>query len=48
MKLVRLITMCLDETYGKVCIGIHLSDAFPIHNDLKQGDILSHYFSNLL
>jgi hypothetical protein len=26
MKLVRLIKMCLNETYNKVCIGKHLSD----------------------
>jgi hypothetical protein len=25
MKLVRLIKMCLNETYSKVCIGKHLS-----------------------
>jgi hypothetical protein len=32
MKLVRLIKMCLNETYGKVCIGKNLSDTFPIQN----------------
>jgi hypothetical protein len=41
MKLVRLIKMCLNETYSKVCIGKHLSDSFPIQNGLKQGDALS-------
>jgi hypothetical protein len=41
MKLVRLIKMCLNETYSKVCIGKHLSDSFPIHNGLKEGDDLS-------
>jgi hypothetical protein len=41
MKLVRLIKMCLNETYSKVRIGKHLSDSFPIQNDLKQGDVLS-------
>jgi hypothetical protein len=41
MKLVRLITMCLNETYSKVRIGKHLSDSFPIQNGLKQGDVLS-------
>jgi hypothetical protein len=41
MKLVRLIKMCLNETYSKVCIGKHLSDSFPIQNSLKQGDALS-------
>jgi hypothetical protein len=29
--------MCLNETYGKVSIGKHLSDNFPIQNGLKQG-----------
>jgi hypothetical protein len=41
MKLVRLIKMCLNETYSKVCIGKHLSDSFPIQSGLKQGDALS-------
>jgi hypothetical protein len=41
MKLVRLIKMCSNETYSKVCIGKHLSDSFPIQKDLKQGDALS-------
>jgi hypothetical protein len=41
MKLVRLIKMCLIETYSKVRIGKHLSDSFPIQNGLKQGDALS-------
>jgi hypothetical protein len=41
MKLVRLIKMCLNETYGEVRIGKHLSDNFPIKNGLKQGDALS-------
>jgi hypothetical protein len=40
MKLVRLIEMCLNETYSKVHIGKHLSDCFLIHNGLKQGDAL--------
>jgi hypothetical protein len=33
--------MCLNETYSKARIGKHLSDSFPIQNDLKQGDVLS-------
>jgi hypothetical protein len=37
LKLVRLIKMCLNEIYGKVSIGIHLSDSFPIQNGRKQG-----------
>jgi hypothetical protein len=48
MKLVRLIKMCLNETYSKVRIGKHLSDSFPIQNGLKQ-DMFYHYcFSALL
>jgi hypothetical protein len=33
--------MRLNETYGKVHIGKHLSDSFPIQNGLKLGDALS-------
>jgi hypothetical protein len=40
IKLVRLIKMCLNETYSKVLTDIHLSDTFPIQNGLKQGDAL--------
>jgi hypothetical protein len=40
-KLVRLIKMCLSETYSRVRVGKHLSDTFPIKNGLKQGDALS-------
>ncbi|KAJ4446159.1 hypothetical protein ANN_12852 [Periplaneta americana] len=40
-KLVRLIKMCLSETYNRVSTGQFLSDAFPIHCGLKQGDALS-------
>jgi len=40
-KLVRLIKMCLTETYSKVRVGKNLSDMFPIKNGLKQGDTLS-------
>jgi hypothetical protein len=35
MKLVRLIKMCLNETYSKIHIGKHLSDNFSIQNFLK-------------
>jgi hypothetical protein len=41
MKLVRMIRMCLSETYSKVHIGKHLSDNFPFQNNLKQGEALS-------
>ena len=30
MKLVRLIKMCLNETYGTVCVSKHMSDTFCI------------------
>jgi len=40
MKLVRLIKMCLTETYSRVWVGKNLSDMFPIRNGLKQGDAL--------
>jgi hypothetical protein len=41
MKLVRLIKMCLNETYGKVHTGKHFSVNFPIQNGLKHEDALS-------
>jgi hypothetical protein len=41
MNLVRLIKVCLNETYSKFRTGKHLSDGFPIQNGLKQGDALS-------
>jgi hypothetical protein len=52
MKLVRLIKikmieMCLNETYSKVRRGKHLSDSFPIQNGLKQGDALSPLLFNI-
>src|SRR5215469_16355933 len=40
-KLVRLIKMCLTETYSRVWVSKNLSDMFPIRNELKQGDALS-------
>jgi hypothetical protein len=35
-KLVRLIKMCLNESYSKFRVGKLLSDKFPIQNGLKQ------------
>ena len=40
-KLVRLIKMCLTETYSRVRVGKHVSEMFPIRNGLKQEDALS-------
>jgi hypothetical protein len=31
-----LIKVCLNEIYGEVRVGKHLSDSFPIENGLKQ------------
>jgi len=48
MKLVRLIKMCLNETFSRVRVGKHLSDVFPLRNDLKQGDALSPLLFNFV
>ena len=40
MKLVRLIKMCLNETYSRILVSKNLSDMCPIRNGLKQGDAL--------
>jgi hypothetical protein len=44
MKLVRIIKLCLNETYGGVRVGKNLSDTFPIRTGLKQGGALSPLF----
>ena len=41
IKLVRLIKMCLNETYSRFWVGKHLSDMFTVKNSLKQGHSLS-------
>jgi hypothetical protein len=41
LKIVRLIKICLNETYSRVRVGKHLPDRFTIKNGLKQGDALS-------
>jgi hypothetical protein len=45
MKLVRLIKICLNETYNRVQVSIHLSDMFPITNGLKQDALLPLFFN---
>ena len=35
MKLVRLMKMCLNETYSRVRAGKHLSEMFPNRNGLN-------------
>jgi hypothetical protein len=39
-KLVRLIKMCLTESYSRVRMGRNMHEMFPIRNGLKQGDAL--------
>jgi len=46
IKLVRLIKMCLNETYSRVRVGKNLSEMFPVRNGLKQGYVLSPLFFN--
>jgi hypothetical protein len=46
VKLVRLIKICLNERYSKVCIGKLFPNVFPIQNYLKQGNTLSPLLSN--
>ena len=41
MKLVRLIKICLNETYSRVRVGKCLSDMFHIKNGLQLGDALT-------
>ena len=41
LKLVRLVKMCLTETYSRVWVDNNLFDVFTIRNGLKQGDALS-------
>lgn len=38
--------MYLNETYGRVWVGKHLCDKFPVKNGLKQGDALSSLLFN--
>jgi hypothetical protein len=38
MKLVRLIKVCLNETYSRVQVDKYLFDKFLIWNGLKQGE----------
>jgi hypothetical protein len=41
MKLIRLINMCLNETYSNIRVGKYLCDNFPFQNGLKQGSAFS-------
>jgi len=41
IKLVRLVKVCLTESYSRVQVGKKLPHTFPVRNVLKQGDALS-------
>jgi len=41
MKLVKLMSMCLNEIYNRVWIHTHFFATFPIKNGLKQGNTSS-------
>jgi len=47
-KLVRLVKVCLTETYSRVRVGKNLSDMFPIRNGVKQGDAVSPLLLNFI
>jgi len=42
LKLVRLIKMCLNETYSRVQVGKHLSHLFPTRNSVKKELLYCH------
>jgi hypothetical protein len=42
---IRIIKMCLNEMYSKVCTRRHLSDNLSIHNGLKQDALLPLIFN---
>jgi len=46
MNLVKLIKMCLAETYSGVRVGKYLSDMFSIKNGSKRADLLSPFLFN--
>jgi hypothetical protein len=48
MNLVRLIKMCLNETYSSVRVGKHLSDIFLIKHVFKEEDALSSMIFNFV
>ena len=46
MKLVRVIKMCPNETYSRVCADKYFSGTFPTKNGLTQGNALLPLFLN--
>jgi len=47
MKLVRLIKMCLTETFSRICASKNLYDMYPIRMVWKKVMISHHCFSTL-
>jgi hypothetical protein len=41
IKLVRVIKMCVAETYNRFRVGKNLSDIFPVRNGVKPGGALT-------
>ena len=48
MKLVRLLKVCLNETYSRIQVGKRLFDKFFNRKGLKQGEALSALFFNFV
>jgi hypothetical protein len=48
MKIIRLIKMLFNESYGKFRIGKHWSDKFYTEESLNQGDVLSPLLYNFV
>ena len=46
VKLVRLIKICLNKAYSRVCVGKRLCDRFYSKNGVKQGDALLPFLFN--
>jgi hypothetical protein len=47
-KSVKLVKMCLNETYYKVCTSKLMFDAFSVQNGLKQRVAVLPFFSTLI
>jgi len=48
VKMVRLIDMCLSETYSNVRVSKHLSDILPIQNGSKKENVFSPLLFNFV
>jgi len=48
MLLVRLIKMCVNEAYSRVCLGKYLFYTYSIRNDLEKEMLYRHSFSSFL